>query len=97
MRWDRTGKYVYPSEKHVIKRFRRSNSKVVKIYDMDSTRFIDSDYDNYKLHRDLEDMDRVIHNKEIPKEKRMDELLKNIHGDPTYPQTWRRKPDPAYN
>ena len=97
MRWDRTGKYIYPSEKHVIKRYRKYNGKVVKIYDTDTTRFIDSDYDYYKLHEDLEDMDRVIHNKEIPKEKRTEELLKNLYGDPTYPRTWRRKPDHAYD
>ena len=81
----------------MIKRFRKSNGKVVKIYDTDSTQFIESNYDYYKLHRDLEDMDRVIHNKEIPKEKRTDKLLKNIYGDPTYPRTWRHKPDPAYD
>ena len=97
MSWDPIQRYVYPSERHVIKRFRKCNGEVVKIYDTDSTRFIDSDYDYYKLHRDLEDMDRVIHNKEIPKEKRTDELLKNIYGDPTYPRTWRRKPDPVYD
>ena len=96
-RWDKTGKYVYPSERHVIKRYRKYNGKVVKIYDTDRTRFIDSDYDYYKLHEDLEDMDQVIQNKEIPKEKRTDKLLKNIYGDPTYPRTWRRKPDPVYD
>ena len=67
----------------------------MNIYNTDSTRFIDSDFDYYKLHRDLEDMDRVIQNKEIPKEKRTEEMLKNIYGDPTYHRTWRRKPDPA--
>ena len=81
----------------MIKRYRKYNGKVVKIYNTDKTRFIDSDYDYYKLHEDLEDMDRVIHNKEIPKEKRTEELLKNIYGDPTYPRTWPRKPDPAYD
>ena len=94
-RWDKTGKYIYPSEKHVIKKYRKYNGEVVKIYDTDKTRFIDSNYDYYKLHEDLEDMDQVIQNKEIPKEKRTEVMLKKIYGDPTYPRTWRRKPDPA--
>ena len=81
----------------MIKRFRKSNGDVVNIYDTDSTRFIDSDFDYYKLHRDLEDMDRVIHDKRIPKEKRTDELLKHLYGDSTYTRTWRRKPDPVYD
>ena len=95
MSWDQTGKYVYPLEKHVIKRFRRSNGEVVKIYNTDSTRFLESNYDYYRLHRDIEKMDRVINNKEIPKNKHTDKLLKNIYGDPTYPRTWRCKPDPV--
>ena len=97
MSWDPIQRYVYPSESHVIKRFRKYNGKVVKIYDTDPTWFIDYDYDYYKFHKDLEDMDRGIHNKEIPEEKRTDKLLKNIYGDPTYPRTWRREPDPVYN
>ena len=32
-----TKKLVYPSEKHVIKRFRNSQGNVVKIYDTDET------------------------------------------------------------
>ena len=97
MRWDRTGKYVYPSEKHVIKKFRKSNGDVVKIYDTDTNRFLDSDFNYYKLHRDLEDMDRVIHDKRIPKEKCTDKFLKHLYGDSIYPQTWRHKPDPVYD
>ena len=53
----------------MIKKFRKSNGNVVKIYDTDTNRFLDSDFDYYKLHKDLEDMDRVIHDKRIPKEK----------------------------
>ena len=64
---------------------------------MDSTRFLESNYDYYRLHRDIEKMDHVINNKEIPKENRTDELLKNIYGDPTYPRTWHHKPDPVYD
>ena len=96
-RWDKTSKYIYPSEKHVIKKYRKYNGEVVKIYDTDKTRFIDSDYDYYKLQEDLENMDQVIQNKEIPKEKRTEEMFKKIYEDPTYPRTWRRKPDPIYD
>ena len=94
-RWDKTGKSIYPKERHVIKKHRKCNGEIVKIYDTDKTRFIDSDWDYYKLHEDLEDMDQVIQNKEIPKEKRTEVMLKKIYGDPTYFRTWRRKPDPA--
>ena len=97
MHWDQTQKYVYPSKKHVIKKFRKCNGEVINIYNTDSTRFLDSDYDDYKLHEDIEKMERVIQDKEIPKEKRTDKLLKDIYGDPICSQPWRREPDPIYD
>ena len=94
---DRTQKFVYPSEKHVIKRFRKYNGEVVDIYDTDSTRFLDSDWDSYKLQEDMKKMENVIRDERIPKENRINELLKDIYGDPTYPRQWRHEPDPVYD
>ena len=94
---DKTQKFVYPDEKYVIKRFRKWNGEVVDIYDTDSTRYLDGDWDSYKLQEDMKKMDNVIRDKRIPKEKRINELLKDIYGDPTYPQHWRREHDPVYD
>ena len=96
-KYDQTGKYIYPSEKHVIKKFRNSHGNVVKIYDTDEERILDEVFNEYFLYRDLVDMDCIIHDKKIPEEKRIHKLLKYLYGDTTYPQTWRRKPDPVYN
>ena len=81
----------------MIKRFRKNNGEVVNIYDTDSTRYLDSDYDNYKLREDMERIERVIQNKGISAEKRTDELLKEIYGDASYSQLWHRQPDPVYD
>ena len=81
----------------MIKRFRKNNGEVVNIYDTDSTRYLDSDYDNYRLREDMERMERVIQNKGISAENRTDELLKDIYGDPSYSQLWHRQPDPVYD
>ena len=97
-RRDSAQKYIWSSsEKHVIKRYRRCNGKVVNIYDTDYHRYLDSDRDLYRLDEDMEKMKRVIQDKEIPKEKRTDVLLKEIYGDPMCSEPWCRKPDPIYD
>ena len=40
-KYDRTGKFVYPSERHVIKKFRNSYGDVVNIYDTDRKVILD--------------------------------------------------------
>ena len=94
---DRTQKLVFPSERHVIKRFRKCNREIVNIYDTDRSRLLDSDHDTYELQEDIKKMESLIRNTRIPKEDRMNKLLKDIYGDPTYPQHWRREPDPVYD
>ena len=90
-------RYVYPSKRYVIKKFRRNNGEVVNIYNTDSTRFLDSDYDDYRMQEDMEKMGHIIQNVRISKKDHADELLKNIYGDPTYSRRWHQKPDPVYD
>ena len=94
---DQTQKLVYPKERHVIKRYRKMNGEMVNIYDTDRTRYLDSDIDTYELYEDMKKMEGLIQDKKVPKEDRMNKLLKDIYGDPTYPQQWRREPDPVYD
>ena len=49
------------------------------------------------MDNDITNMLVIAKEKKIPKEKRGDEFLKRIHEDISYPQTWRRKPDPIYD
>ena len=96
-KYDRTGKYIYPSEKHVIKKYKNSYGDVVKIYDTDEERILDEVFNKYFMYRDLVDMLDVAQEKKIPEEKRIDEFLKRVYGDTTYNQIWRCKPDPVYD
>ena len=49
------------------------------------------------LKEDMKKMENVIRDKRISKENRINELLKGIYGDSTYPRQWRREPDPVYD
>ena len=55
-KYDQTGKYVYPSERHVIKKYKNSYGDVVKIYDTDEERTLDEVYNEYYMYRDIVDM-----------------------------------------
>ena len=55
-KYDQTGKFVYPSERHVIKKFRNSYGDVVKIYDTDEERILDEVYNEYFIEKDIWDM-----------------------------------------
>ena len=69
----------------------------MNIYNTDSTRFLDSNFDDYKMREDMEKMGHIIQNVRSSKRDHADELLKNIYGDPTYPRRWHQKPDPVYD
>ena len=73
------------------------NGEMVNIYDTDRTRYLDSDIDSYELNEDMKKMDSLIQDKKVPKEDRMNKLLKDIYGEPTYPQHWHREPDHIYD
>ena len=94
-KYDRSGKYIYPSEKHVIKKYKNSYGDVVKIYDTDEERILDEVFNEYFMYRDLVDMADVVQEKKIPEEKRIDKFLKRVYGDTTYNRIWRCKPDPV--
>ena len=96
-KYDRTGKYIYPSEKHVIKKYKNSYGDVVKIYNTDEERILDEVFNEYFMYRDLVDMLDVAQEKKIPEEKRIDKFLKRVYGDTTYNRIWCRKPDPVYD
>ena len=79
-----TEKLVYPSEKHVIKRFRNSQGDVVKIYDTDESRIIDKVYNDYFMINNIRDMQGIIVGGNVPEEERTDEFFKQIYGDTSY-------------
>ena len=97
-RRDSAQKYVWrSSEKHIIKRYRRADGRVVNIYDKDNHRYLDSVFNTYTIDEDMEIMERVVQDKKIPKEKRTEALLKGIYGDQMCSEPWYRKPDPIYD
>ena len=55
-KYDRTGKFVYPLERHVIKKFRNSYGDIVKIYDTDGERILDQVYNKYFMDNDITNM-----------------------------------------
>ena len=94
---DQTQKLVYPKERYVIKRYRKMNGEMVNIYDTDRTRYLDSDIDTYELNEDIKKMDSLIQDKKVPKEERINKLLKDIYEEQTYLQQWHREPDHIYD
>ena len=93
----RTGKLVYLSEKHVIKRFRNSQGEVIKIYDTDETQTINKVYNDYFMLNNIRDMQNVIEGGKIREEERTDEFFKRIYEDISYHQVYRRRTDPIYD
>ena len=96
-KYDRTGKFVYPSERHVIKKFRNSYGDVVNIYDTDEKIVLDRVWNKYCWNRDITCMLAIVRDKKIPKEKRGDKFLKRTYESIKYQRTWRRRPDPIYD
>ena len=79
---DQTRRLVLPSERHVIKKVINSQGQVVKIYDTDKERVIDRVYNPYtSFHFDMWDMEDIITERKVPKEKYGEELLKRIYED----------------
>ena len=73
------------------------NGEMVNIYDTDQTRYLDSDIDTYELNEDIKKMDSLIQDKKVPKEERINKLLKDIYEEQTYLQQWYREPDHIYD
>ena len=89
--------FVYPSERHVIKKYRNSYGDVVKIYDTDGEHILDQVYNKYFMHNDITNMLVIAKEKKIPKEKRGNEFLKRTYESIKYQRTWRCRPDPIYD
>ena len=96
-KYDRTGKFVYPSERHVIKKYRNSYGDVVNIYDTDRTTILDRVWNQYNWYSDTTLMLAIVRDKKVPKEKREDEYLKRTYESTTYWRTCCRRPDPIHD
>ena len=81
----------------MIKRFRKSQGEVVKIYDTDKTRTIDKVYNDYFMLNDIRDMQDIIEGGKIREEERTDEFFKRIYEDISYNQVYHRRIDPIYD
>ena len=71
-----TKKLVYPSEKHVIKRFRNNQGDVVKLYDTDESCIINKVCNDYSMINDIRDMQGIIVGGNVPEEEHTDEFFK---------------------
>ena len=92
-----TRKLVYPSKKYVIKRFRNSQGKVVKIYDTNKTQTIDKVYNDYFMLNNIRDMQDVIEGGKVREEEHTDEFFKRIYEDISYHQIYHRRIDSIYD
>ena len=83
-KYDQTRSLVYPSERHVIKKYRNSQGKVMKIYDTDEVRVLDKVYNDYFMQNNIMDMQDIIKGGKVPEEERVDKFLKRIYEDISY-------------
>ena len=73
-----------------------SQGKIVKIYDTDEVQTIDKVWNNYSMEYNIFDMQDIIKEGKVPKEKYADEFLKRIYEDITYDWIYYHKVDPIY-
>ena len=95
-KYDPTGDLIYPSERHVIKKYLNSQGEIVKIYDTDEERTIDKVRKDYFMVYNIWDMQDVIEGGKVPKEKYADEFFKRIYEDITYDWVYYNKVDPIF-
>ena len=70
-KYDQTGSLVYPSERHVIKKYMNSQGKIVRIYDTDEVRILNKVWNDYFMESNIWDMEDIIKEGKVPKEKNM--------------------------
>ena len=69
----------------------------MKHYNTDKERVIENIYNPYtSFHFDVWDMQDIITEGNVPKEKYGEELLKRIYEDITYHRVYHHKVDPIY-
>ena len=68
----------------------------MKIYDTDKECIIKNIYNPYSMHFDIWDMQDIITEGNVSKEKYGDEFLKRIYEDITYDQENHHEVDPIY-
>ena len=95
-KYDPTGDLIYPSERHVIKKYLNSQDEIVKIYDTDEVCTFNKVYNNYFMEFDIWDMWDVIEGRKVPKEIYADEFFKRIYEDITYNWIYYHKVNPIY-
>ena len=93
---DQTGSLVYPSERHVIKKYRNSQGKIMKINYTDEVRVLNKVWNDFFMEYDILDMQDIITEGKVLKEKRADEFFKRIYEDISYHRVYHHKVDPIY-
>ena len=73
-----------------------SQDEIVKIYDTDEVHTIDKVWNDYSMEYDIFDMQEIIKEGKVPKEKYADEFLKRIYEEITYNRVYYHKVDPIY-
>ena len=73
-----------------------SQGKIVKIYDTDEVHILDKVYNHYFMEFDIWDMQDIIKEGKVLKEKYADEFFKRIYENITYDWVYYHRVDPIY-